>query len=56
MTYLEQQIRKHDVPLAKVEAILSRNPAAVYGFDLARLQPIADRIGPMFEPATLAAE
>lgn len=34
------------LPQADVEQILSGTPADVYGFDLARLRPIADRVGP----------
>ena len=34
------------VPRDEAEAILSGTPASVYGFDLAALQPVADRIGP----------
>jgi len=31
---------------AEVEMMLSGNAAEVYGFDLAKLRPVADRIGP----------
>jgi predicted TIM-barrel fold metal-dependent hydrolase len=55
MSYLDTQIRKHNVSLDKVETILAGNAAAVYGFDLAKLQPVADRIGPVFDLA-MAAE
>ncbi|MEB3033684.1 amidohydrolase family protein [[Mycobacterium] nativiensis] len=34
------------VPAAEVAAMLGGNAAAVYGFDLAALAPLADRIGP----------
>jgi predicted TIM-barrel fold metal-dependent hydrolase len=37
------------VPPEDVRAILSENPARVYGFDVAALQPIADRVGPTME-------
>jgi predicted TIM-barrel fold metal-dependent hydrolase len=47
--YLQEQIRNAAVPLADVEQVLSTNPAAIYGFDLGALQPIADRVGPSFE-------
>lgn len=33
-------------PLTELRAVLAGNAAHVYGFDLARLQPIADRVGP----------
>jgi hypothetical protein len=32
-----------------VRAILTANPARIYGFDVAALQPIADRVGPTME-------
>lgn len=34
------------VPPEDVRAILAENPARLYGFDVAALQPIADRVGP----------
>lgn len=34
------------VPVEDVRAILSQNPARVYGFDLEALQSVADRVGP----------
>jgi predicted TIM-barrel fold metal-dependent hydrolase len=37
------------VPSAEVRAILTDNPARIYGFDVAALQPIADRVGPTME-------
>ena len=37
------------VPPDETEQILTRNPAAIYGFDLDALQPVADRIGPTIE-------
>ena len=39
----------HGVPEEDVRAILSENPARVYGFDLDDLQPIADRVGPRMQ-------
>ena len=37
------------IPPAEVSKMLASNAAAVYGFDLARLQRVADRIGPEVE-------
>jgi predicted TIM-barrel fold metal-dependent hydrolase len=37
---------------ADVRAILTENPARIYGFDTAKLQPIADRVGPTLEELT----
>ena len=37
----------HDVPADEVQAILGGNAARVYGFDMAKLQPVADRVGPL---------
>lgn len=37
------------IPIADVRKILSDNPAQLYGFDLAALQPIADRVCPTVE-------
>ena len=34
------------MPIREARAILSDNPARLYGFDLAVLQPIADRVCP----------
>jgi predicted TIM-barrel fold metal-dependent hydrolase len=34
------------VPVDEVSAMLGQNAAGVYGFDLAALRPIADRVGP----------
>jgi predicted TIM-barrel fold metal-dependent hydrolase len=39
----------HDYPEAEVRAILGGNAARVYGFDLAVLEPIAERIGPSLD-------
>jgi predicted TIM-barrel fold metal-dependent hydrolase len=44
------------VPAADVRAILTDNPARLYGFDVAKLQPIADRVGPTLEEITGAQE
>jgi predicted TIM-barrel fold metal-dependent hydrolase len=37
------------IPIDEVRTILSDTPAALYGFDLAALQPIADRVCPTVE-------
>ncbi|MFP6639210.1 MAG: amidohydrolase family protein [Myxococcota bacterium] len=37
------------IPIEDVRSILTENPAEIYGFDIAALQPIADRIGPTVE-------
>jgi hypothetical protein len=34
---------------AELQRLLAGNAAAVYGFDLERLQPVADRVGPSVE-------
>lgn len=34
------------IPAADVRAILTENPANIYGFDIEALQPVADEIGP----------
>jgi predicted TIM-barrel fold metal-dependent hydrolase len=47
--YLREQITTAGVPLADVERVMSVNPAAIYGFDLDALRPIAERVGPNFE-------
>jgi predicted TIM-barrel fold metal-dependent hydrolase len=49
MAYLQEQIDRFDVSIDDVETILARNPAKVYGFDLTKLQTVADRIGPTFD-------
>jgi predicted TIM-barrel fold metal-dependent hydrolase len=36
----------HDVPAGDVQAILAGNAARIYGFDMAKLQAIADDVGP----------
>jgi hypothetical protein len=38
-----------------VRAILTDNPARIYGFDVDALQPIADRVCPTLEELTGAA-
>jgi predicted TIM-barrel fold metal-dependent hydrolase len=45
--YSKQSLRNtfHDVPEAEVRSMLSENAARIYGFDLAALQPLADRFG-----------
>jgi len=42
----------HDVPEPEVRAILGENAARLYGFDLAKLAPLAERFGPT--PAEVA--
>ena len=37
------------VPAEDVRAILTDNPARVYGFDVESLRPVADRVGPTME-------
>src|SRR4029453_16480387 len=37
------------VPEAEVRAMLAGNVAKVYGFDLDGLQPVVDRVGPLFD-------
>jgi predicted TIM-barrel fold metal-dependent hydrolase len=48
----------HEVPPDELSMILGGNAARVYGFDLAKLAPIADRVGPtvaeLQEPLTVA--
>lgn len=44
------------VPAADVRAILTDNPARLYGFDVAKLQPVADRVGPTLEEIAGAKE
>ena len=41
--------RFHDVDRDEARRILGENAAEVYGVDIERLQPLADRIGPTFE-------
>jgi predicted TIM-barrel fold metal-dependent hydrolase len=45
--YSKESLRNtfHDVPEPEVRKMLSENAAQIYGFDLAALQPIADRVG-----------
>jgi hypothetical protein len=35
-----------DYPEQEIHALLGENAAKVYGFDVEKLRPIADRIGP----------
>ena len=37
------------IPIDEARTILTDNPAALYGFDIAALQPIADRVCPSVE-------
>lgn len=39
----------NDIPVEETQAILGSNAAACYGFDVERLRPLADRIGPTVE-------
>ncbi len=52
--YSEQSLRNtfHDVPENEARMMLSETAARIYDFDLAALQPIADRVG--LTPAELA--
>lgn len=43
------------IPEDDVRAILSGNPARLYGFELEALQPIADRVGPTMQELSGAA-
>jgi len=36
----------HDIPVDETQTILGANAAEMYGFDVAALAPLADRIGP----------
>jgi predicted TIM-barrel fold metal-dependent hydrolase len=40
------------LPTGDVRAILTDNPARIYGFDVAALQPVADRIGMTYDELT----
>jgi len=46
--YSREALRRtfHALPEPELEAILAGNAAQIYGFDLAALKPLADRIGP----------
>jgi len=46
----------HDAPEDDLRKVLSGNAATLYGFDLERLQPIADRVGPTVEELTVPFE
>jgi predicted TIM-barrel fold metal-dependent hydrolase len=37
------------IPIDEARAILTDNPAKLYGFDVAALQPVADRVCPTTE-------
>jgi predicted TIM-barrel fold metal-dependent hydrolase len=45
---LQDTFNRTDVSLADIKRILGENAANLYGFNLEELQPIADRIGPVF--------
>ncbi|GIU90771.1 MAG: hypothetical protein KatS3mg010_1870 [Acidimicrobiia bacterium] len=49
--YTREHLRRrfHDVDPAEVAMMLGGNAAKLYDFDLAALQPLADRIGPTVE-------
>ncbi len=46
--YTRKSLRRtfHDVDRAETRAMLGENAARLYGFDLARLEPLAERVGP----------
>jgi hypothetical protein len=44
----------HDIPIEETRVMLGLAAAAVYGFDLEKLRPLADRIGPT--PADLGQD
>jgi ABC-type enterochelin transport system substrate-binding protein len=46
--YLTEIQAKFGVTREKMEQVLARNPAKIFGFDLDALQLVADRIGPDF--------
>jgi predicted TIM-barrel fold metal-dependent hydrolase len=43
-------------PAAELQQILGGNAAELYGFDMARLRPIADRVGPTFDELSVPYE
>jgi predicted TIM-barrel fold metal-dependent hydrolase len=45
---LRDTFTRLDVPIEDIRKILGGNAARLYGFDLGALQPIADRVGPVF--------
>jgi hypothetical protein len=49
MTYLQEIKDKFGLGRHEMDQILAHNPAKVFGFDLAALQTVADRIGPDFD-------
>jgi predicted TIM-barrel fold metal-dependent hydrolase len=44
--YLQATLGAAHVPLEEAKMLLSENAARIFGFDLERLRPIADKIGP----------
>ena len=38
-----------DYPESEIHALLGENAAKVYGFDLEKLRPIGDRVGPTLD-------
>jgi predicted TIM-barrel fold metal-dependent hydrolase len=50
MQYLTDIQSKFDVSADDLETVLAHNPAKIFGFDLAALQTVADRIGPDLRP------
>jgi hypothetical protein len=49
---LAMRLLFHDLPEQEVRAMTSLNAARLYGFDLAMLQKIADRVGPTVREMT----
>ena len=49
--YTREHLRQelHDVPEAELRDILGGNAAKLYGFDLAKLDPIAEKVGPTID-------
>jgi predicted TIM-barrel fold metal-dependent hydrolase len=45
---LRDTFTRLDVPIEDIRKILGGNAARLYGFDLGALQPVADRVGPVF--------
>jgi predicted TIM-barrel fold metal-dependent hydrolase len=45
---LQDTFTRLDVPLEDIRKVLGGNAARLFGFDLGVLQPIADRVGPVF--------
>jgi hypothetical protein len=42
------------IPIESIGRMLSGNAAEAYGFDLAKLRPVADRIGPTIDDVVSA--